>query len=321
MLVRRHRCNDSTGAEFSAAGRQFGGPTGQRSATIGRMAHDGKWQVRIVTDSATARDAASDLVAANPVAYSVFSTVTDSLIREPSRYVDPRWFVISEGDGPPVLVAMQTPPHPLHLPTSVPGAVTALAEHFIAAGVEIAGVNGPQEAALEFADAYLPAVGKQISGREGMGVYDLPVPAELPWPVTGEHRAANESHLPLVTSWVKEFMYETGDQTIDAEATARRQIRAGKVSLWTVGGHPVAMCWASAPFGGVVRVSGVYTPRSERGHGYASAIVAAASRQQQEQGHLCMLYTELVNPTSNKIYRALGYRHLGNDLRLKFGPR
>lgn len=284
------------------------------------MTDDGQWLVRRVTGPATARDLASDLVAANPVAYSVFSTVTDSLIREPTRYADPQWFVLSNANGVPVLVAMQTPPLPLHLPESVPGAVATLAEHLAATGVELVGVNGPQEAALEFADGYLPAVGKQVSGREGMGVYDLPVPAELPWPVAGEHRMADESHLPLVATWVNAFMQEIGDSAIDAEATARRQIGAGNVSLWVVHDRPVAMCWASAPFGGVVRVSGVYTPRSERGHGYASAVVAAASRRQQEQGHTCMLYTELVNPTSNKIYRALGYRHLGNDLRLKFGP-
>ncbi|MFC6704918.1 GNAT family N-acetyltransferase [Flexivirga alba] len=285
------------------------------------MTDDGQWRVRKVTAPADAQQAASDLIAANPVAYSVFSTVTDSLIREPSRYVEPLWFVISEGDGPPVLVAMQTPPHPLHVPTSVPGAVAALAEHLVAAGVDLTGVNGPEEAALKFADHYLAAAGKQITGREGMGVYDLPVPAALPWPVAGEHRTADESHLSLVSSWVKAFMYEIGNPTIDAEATARRQITAGNVSLWVVDGRPVAMCWASAPFGGVVRVSGVFTPRAERGQGYASAIVAAASQRQQAQGNVCMLYTELVNPTSNKIYRALGYRHLGNDLRLKFSAR
>lgn len=282
------------------------------------MADQGHWQVQAATDPVAVRDLASELVAANPVAYSVFSTVTDSLIREPSRYVDPKWFVVTGGTGRPELVAMLTPPHPLHLPQSIPGAVTALAEYLAATDADLIGVNGPQEAALEFADGYLPVVGRQISGREGMGVYDLPVPAELPWPVEGEHRTANDADMPLVSSWVSAFMQEIGDTTIDASATARRQIAAGNVSLWTVGERPVAMCWASAPFGGVVRVSGVYTPRAERGHGYASAVVATASRRQQEQGHTCMLYTELVNPTSNKIYRALGYRHLGNDLRLKF---
>ena len=68
------------------------------------------------------------------------------------------------------------------------------------------------------------------------------------------------------------------------------------------------MCWASAPFGGVVRVSGVYTPRSERGHGYASALVAALSQAILDSGlAFCTLNTDLLNPTSNKIYQKIGY--------------
>lgn len=284
------------------------------------MADGGQWQVRRVTDPRTARELAGGLVAADPVAYSVFSTVTDSLIRDPSRYADPLWLAISPSGGSlPVLVAMLTPPHSLHLPVSISGAVTALAAQLAGEGVDLPGVSGPQEAALEFADGYLPPMGKQITGREGIGVYDLPVPVELPWPVAGNHREADESHLPLVSSWVDAFMEETGSPAVDAEATARRQLAVGNVSLWVVDDRPVAMCWASASFGGVVRVSGVYTPRAERGQGYASAVVAAASRQQQELGHTCMLYTELANPTANKIYRALGYRYIGSDLRLKFG--
>lgn len=283
------------------------------------MAAETRWRILTVMAPTAAQQAAAELVAANPVAYSVFSTVTDSLMREPSRYVDPQWFVIARTDGPPALVAMQTSPQPLHLPASVPGAVTALAEHLAATAAELPGVNGPQEAALEFSDRYLAATGARITGRQGIGVYDLPGPAQLPWPVPGAHRMADQTHLPVVSSWVTAFMEETGNSAVGAEATARRQITAGNVSLWVVGGWPVAMCWTSAPFGGVVRVSGVYTPPAERGHGYASALVTAASQREQQRGLLCMLYTELANPTANKIYRALGYRYVGNDLRLKFG--
>lgn len=282
------------------------------------MTQTNSWQVRDVTAPDAAIDCARDLVAANPVAYSVFSTVTGSVLREPSRYDDPHWYVVEDGRGSAVLVTMHTDPHPLHVPQWVPGALTALGENLAGADVRVAGVNGPKDAALEFADAYLGATGGRIRGRDGMGVYDLPVPTRLPWPVRGEHRMADVSHLELLSSWVEAFQQETGGQDVDATATVRRQLEVGNVSLWVVDGRPVSMCWASAPYGGVVRVSGVFTPRSERGHGYASAIVAEASRRQQADGHLCMLYTELANPTSNKIYRAIGYRHLGDDLRLTF---
>ena len=56
------------------------------------------------------------------------------------------------------------------------------------------------------------------------------------------------------------------------------------------------------------RIGPVYTPPSERGHGYASALVAAASQAQLDEGlAFCFLFTDLANPTSNHIYQAIGY--------------
>jgi predicted GNAT family acetyltransferase len=59
----------------------------------------------------------------------------------------------------------------------------------------------------------------------------------------------------------------------------------------------------------VVRISTVYTPPALRGRGYASAMVAAASQHALDGGAAaCTLNTDLANPTSNKIYQAVGYR-------------
>jgi predicted GNAT family acetyltransferase len=69
----------------------------------------------------------------------------------------------------------------------------------------------------------------------------------------------------------------------------------------------------------VTRISGVWTPRELRGHGYASAVVAALSIDRQDAGEACMLYTDLANPTFNAIYRALGYRRVGEGVTIGFG--
>ena len=62
------------------------------------------------------------------------------------------------------------------------------------------------------------------------------------------------------------------------------------------------------PSFGVARVGPVYTPGAHRGHGYASATVAAVSRMLREAGAEVCLFTDQANPTSNKIYAAIGYR-------------
>ena len=58
-----------------------------------------------------------------------------------------------------------------------------------------------------------------------------------------------------------------------------------------------------------VRVNMVYTPPELRRRGYASACVAALSQRMLDSGKkFCFLYTDLSNPTSNKIYQEIGYR-------------
>jgi predicted GNAT family acetyltransferase len=53
----------------------------------------------------------------------------------------------------------------------------------------------------------------------------------------------------------------------------------------------------------------VYSPPEKRGHGYASACTAAVSQMLLDNGRkFCFLYTDLRNPTSNKIYQQIGYQ-------------
>jgi predicted GNAT family acetyltransferase len=80
----------------------------------------------------------------------------------------------------------------------------------------------------------------------------------------------------------------------------------------------VSMTGITDPVAGVVRIGPVYTPRDRRGRGYASALVAPLSAAARNQGHRCILYTQLGNPTSNSIYRALGYRVVDEVLRYEF---
>jgi predicted GNAT family acetyltransferase len=65
---------------------------------------------------------------------------------------------------------------------------------------------------------------------------------------------------------------------------------------------------ASMPSYGVSRVGPVYTPRKHRGRGIASRAVAEVSRLLRDSGERACLFTDQANPTSNRIYAALGFR-------------
>ncbi len=84
---------------------------------------------------------------------------------------------------------------------------------------------------------------------------------------------------------------------------------------------PVALAALSDPVANVVRVGPVFTPAEHRRLGYASALVGELSRRVRNQGRRCILYTDLGNPTSNSIYRALGYRVVAEAIRYDFAAR
>jgi predicted GNAT family acetyltransferase len=67
------------------------------------------------------------------------------------------------------------------------------------------------------------------------------------------------------------------------------------------------MASASEPVCGVARVQYVYTPPDRRAAGYATACVEQTSRMLTGRGVRCVLFTDLANPTSNAIYRRIGY--------------
>jgi predicted GNAT family acetyltransferase len=78
-------------------------------------------------------------------------------------------------------------------------------------------------------------------------------------------------------------------------------------------GRPVSMIGIAPEVSGVVRIGPVYTPPEQRRRGYAGSAVAAASRRALAAGaSRCMLFTDLANPTSNKIYAEVGYVRTGD---------
>ncbi len=88
--------------------------------------------------------------------------------------------------------------------------------------------------------------------------------------------------------------------------------------IW-VDGKPVSMAVAMAPSATGIRINLVYTPPAMRRRGYAAACVAALSQLQLDAGRaFCSLYTDLANPTSNSVYRRIGYRPVSDVVDLDF---
>ncbi len=88
----------------------------------------------------------------------------------------------------------------------------------------------------------------------------------------------------------------------------RDRIRRGRLWMWVdEGDTPRHLTGANPPAFGVARIGPVFTPKEHRGRGYASAAVAEVSRLLLAEGARVTLFTDQANPTSNRIYVALGF--------------
>jgi uncharacterized protein len=126
---------------------------------------------------------------------------------------------------------------------------------------------------------------------------------------SGHLRLVEESDRPLLINWLEAFDIEAlGQVENNAEASVDRFLAQKTLYLWQ-DGVPVSMAGGrkSLPTGGWI--APVYTPPEYRRKGYASSCVAALSQQLLDQGcDYCMLFTDQTNPTSNRIYQAIGYQ-------------
>jgi GNAT superfamily N-acetyltransferase len=197
-------------------------------------------------------------------------------------------------------------------------AALALARALHGRGEEVLGVNGARPATQVCAAELARLVGGRVETGMQTRLHEL---RELipPTPVPGALVAATEDRLDLVSDWFAAFVDDADRQAgrspgqlahgVPDRETLLRRIRGGEIWFWVdQTGQPVHLTAVNPPSSGVARIGPVYTPPEQRGRGWASNAVAEVSRRVLTQGARVCLYTDQANPTSNKIYAALGYR-------------
>jgi predicted GNAT family acetyltransferase len=128
---------------------------------------------------------------------------------------------------------------------------------------------------------------------------------------------AEPADCTLIANWLRAFQSETGALVADVDEFAARRVAAGEVWLWNDSGLR-CMAATTSPIAGVSRVQYVYTAPQHRRTGYAEALVRTLTRQLLREAVRPMLFTELANPTSNRIYRRVGYQAVAELVRYRF---
>lgn len=225
--------------------------------------------------------------------------------------------LVTQGDAV-LAVAMRTPPYNVVLSlfaneSQADAIATTLAVDLRAVyGDALPGVFAPKSESAAFAPAWQRATGHlaHTAMRERIYQLDTVIPvADGP----GELRRATEVDRPLLVAWLNAFGDEamTPGEQMDADAwvTAALTSPTRGVFLWEDAGRPVSLAAYGNPTPRGIRIGPVYTPPELRRRGYASAAVAALSQRLLDEGRqFCFLFTDLANPTSNKIYQSIGYR-------------
>ena len=219
-----------------------------------------------------------------------------------------------------VAVALMTPGRHMVTTRAPAEAVVALAAYVHEQGIAIPGVQSPRGTIEIFAREWERLTGRRGHSPVGMAVHQLTRVIPPAQPAAGAMRTAKSHDLDLVARWIVEFGDEIGESHFsDGRAIAERRIAGGHVALWEDAGQPVAMAASAGATPNGIRVNLVYTPKAFRNRGYASTLVATLSQHLLDAGRrFCFLYTDLANPTSNKIYRAIGYVPVSESVRVLF---
>jgi hypothetical protein len=284
-------------------------------------------RLRFYTDPGEFLAAAGDRLAADPVVSTVVTSTAHRILSQQAEGIPPSdrdwWLVVSDHSGAVVGLGMRTatfapfPPFLLPMPDE---AAVALAQALHERGEQVRGVNGALPAVALCAAELARLGGGRVQVGQHTRLHEL---GELvpPAPVPGELVVATEDDADLATRWFAAFVGDADEQAgrprgaSAHEAPDRteilRRIHAGQLWFWVdETGQRVHLTGANPPSFGVARVGPVYTPPAQRGRGWASNAVAEVSRRIQAEGARACLFTDQANPTSNKIYAALGYRPL-----------
>lgn len=247
--------------------------------------------------------------------------------KDKTGWRDPvNWFMATVSDANGIqLTAIMTPPHNMTLyatdniinPQAINCLIDGLKDH------EVPGVTTEKTLAEYFAKEYTARKGLTFKITMSQRIYELEA-VNPDIKQFGVLRLLDEKDMFFFPYWVEASgaanIYGKTEMSIPQDAKPYSYLLSSKkIYVLEDNGIPVSMAGYSRELQTAISVSLVYTPPYYRGKGYASSCVAQISQIALDNGFTkCVLYTDLLNPTSNSIYQKIGYKPICDSLMLKF---
>ncbi|MGW6191985.1 GNAT family N-acetyltransferase [Bacillus cereus] len=227
---------------------------------------------------------------------------------------EPIFMAVAKQGEEVTVVFLQTVEKQMIVATSEIGEedIAELAKELTKVYPDIPGFIGNKKVIQKLAEEIAILERKKTTLGMEQGVYELKR-VKKKWSGDGIFRAVNSEELPLIEQWIYQFCEDVKLPTTKEEAkqTAYTLITTNRLFGLEVGGKLVSVAAKTRPTTNNITVNFVYTPKEERKKGYASICVAELSQRMLDEGYkTTTLYTDLANPTSNKIYQEIGYEKI-----------
>ena len=252
--------------------------------------------------------------------YSLFIGILEQI--KEGRYEE-YYLGIAKMDGEIAAVCLMTPPHPLQLISfnGHAGLEKSIAEKLMDSGIWVDSIIGDRQTADAFARAWSAKKGTVPKEVMNQGLYRADSVNRKLVKSPGTWRVASGKDAQLLEEWMLLFERDTGIAASTPAEAARKIddfLERKEVFVWEDRGEVVSCMKKARPSKHGITVSFVFTPAKYRRRGYARTLVAEVTEELLEEYDFVMLYTDLANPTSNKIYREIGYEQIANPVHLKF---
>jgi hypothetical protein len=185
--------------------------------------------------------------------------------------------------------------------------VSGISNYYKDKKIDLMGVFGREDMAQTFSKLY----GKPILKTKGMLSHKLDVLQQITITDGSFEVCSIEDEYQLI-DFVEEFHLELNyfpkKDKEQIKSTNLKLIKEKRIFKWVKDNEIVSIAGIVRNTNNIGIIGLVYTPKQKRGKGFATNIVYNLSKHILNSGYKYSgLFTDIDNPTSNKIYKKIGY--------------
>jgi predicted GNAT family acetyltransferase len=181
----------------------------------------------------------------------------------------------------------------------------------------IPGINGEKHLAGIIINKYIQKTKREYTLDKNLGIYKLEKVNEYQKP-DGIFRKAEIKDKEIIKEYSVNFSNYNNEPITDNEKLDKNiteNIMNNNYYVYEYNNEIVSMAKKQRPTKNGMAIGPVYTFDKYRNRGYGTAVVSELSKIILNSGKtFCTLFTDLSNPTSNSIYKKIGYKFVGENI-------